>query len=42
MREEKAYTLREMTADDVFPMFKIISGIGDPILTALGVMKLNG
>lgn len=28
MREEKAYTLREMTADDVFPMFKIISGIG--------------
>lgn len=28
MSEEKAYTLREMTADDVFPMFKIISGIG--------------
>ena len=28
MREEKAYTLREMTADDVFPMVKIISGIG--------------
>lgn len=28
MSEEKAYTLREMTAEDVFPMFKIISGIG--------------
>lgn len=28
MSEERAYTLREMTADDVFPMFKIISGIG--------------
>lgn len=28
MSEEKAYTLREMTADDVFPMVKIISGIG--------------
>lgn len=28
MNEEKAYTLREMTAEDVFPMFKIISGIG--------------
>lgn len=28
MSEEKAYTLRGMTADDVFPMVKIISGIG--------------
>lgn len=28
MSEEKAYTLREMTAEDVFPMFKIISSIG--------------
>lgn len=28
MSEEKTYTLREMTADDVFPMVKIISGIG--------------
>ena len=28
MNEEKAYTLRDMTAEDVFPMFKIISGIG--------------
>lgn len=28
MSEEKAYTLRELTADDVFPMFKIISSIG--------------
>lgn len=28
MSEEKAYTLREMTADDIFPMCRIISGIG--------------
>lgn len=28
MSEEKAYTLRDLTAEDVFPMFKIISGIG--------------
>lgn len=28
MSEEKAYTLRGLTADDVFPMFKIISNIG--------------
>ena len=25
---EKTYTLRDLKADDVFPMFKIISGIG--------------
>lgn len=25
---EKTYTLRELTAEDVFPMLKIISGIG--------------
>lgn len=28
MSEEKAYTLREMTAEDVFPMVKVISSIG--------------
>lgn len=28
MTEEKKYTLRGLTAEDVFPMFKIISGIG--------------
>lgn len=28
MSEEKAYTLRDLAAEDVFPMFKIISGIG--------------
>lgn len=28
MSEEKVYTLRVLTAEDVFPMFKIISGIG--------------
>lgn len=28
MSEEKTYTLRDMTAEDVFPVFKIISCIG--------------
>lgn len=28
MSKEKTYTLRNLTADDMFPMFKIISGIG--------------
>lgn len=52
MSEEKAYTLRDMTAEDVFPMFKIISGIGlkkfktafesDDVKAALAAMTGEG